>query len=177
MDDGIFLEIVDGDYEYDGYYEEDSTMDDLWSYVAFGIGDLAPGEEADAVFIMVAGETETELMQAVSDAISMWGSGETSGAENEKAYVPGSFILYQNYPNPFNPKTSISFAEACPSDQSLDNSLIRGTSFALFEATRNSLEYAPVPPKSVKPSANCGNFSVSSRSFILKSIPLSFQVC
>ena len=109
VDDGIFLEIVDGDYEYDGYYEEDSTMDDLWSYVAFGIGDLAPGEEADAVFIMVAGETETELMQAVSDAISMWGSGETSGAENEKAYVPGSFILYQNYPNPFNPKTSISF--------------------------------------------------------------------
>ena len=33
VDDGIFLEIVDGDYEYDGYYEEDSTMDDLWSYV------------------------------------------------------------------------------------------------------------------------------------------------
>jgi hypothetical protein len=126
VDDGIFLEIVDGDYEYDGYYEEDSTMDDLWSYVAYGLPDLDPGEETDVVFVMVAAETEAELTAAAAEAVSVWTSGSTSGIDNDNTNVPISFTLHQNHPNPFNPSTTITYDVTENEEISLDIFDLRG---------------------------------------------------
>ena len=108
VDDGIFLEIDSDDYEYDGYYEADSTMDDLWSYLAIGCVDLDPGDETEVVFAMVAAETEAELSAAAAAARSAWG-GTGASIDEGSSSLPKKFTLHQNYPNPFNPSTAITF--------------------------------------------------------------------
>ncbi len=46
-----------------------------------------------------------------SSRILRFNDGNITSVEtnNERAVLPGKFILYQNYPNPFNPSTVISF--------------------------------------------------------------------
>ena len=95
-------------YEYDGYYEADSTMDDLWSYLAIGCVDLDPGDETEVVFAMVAAETEAELSAAAAAARSAWG-GTGASIDEGSSSLPKKFTLHQNYPNPFNPSTAITF--------------------------------------------------------------------
>ena len=108
VDDGIFMEINSDDYEYDGYYEADSTMDDLWSYLAIGCVNLDPGDETEVVFAMVAAETEAELSAAAAAARSAWG-GAVASIDEGSSSLQKKFTLHQNYPNPFNPSTAITF--------------------------------------------------------------------
>lgn len=103
---GVFADLLEGYYDYDGTYEADSNATDLGTFITVYFGDLAADEEKTVVYAFVGGESEDDIVANSEDATDMW----TEGLKvEENLSLPAVFNLKQNYPNPFNPNTAIAF--------------------------------------------------------------------
>ncbi len=91
-----------------GISKPDAGPADISHVISGGAYTIAPGDTADAAFIIAVGETQEELINSVQNGRSLYQLILTDINDNEIP-APLTFSLNQNYPNPFNPSTLIKY--------------------------------------------------------------------
>jgi hypothetical protein len=85
-----------------------SSADGTVTFCSADPSTITSGATKDYFFAIAIGDNDSEMMTALTAAVSKYSSTFTDVKEINE--LPASFALSQNYPNPFNPTTKINFS-------------------------------------------------------------------